>query len=144
MSSVNKVILIGYAGADAEVRQTSTGKSVADVRIATSEKYGESETTEWHRLIMWEKLAEIAGAYIKKGTQIYVEGRLQTRSYPDSEGVTKYVTEIVVRELRLLGKAGDTGTNADAPADKPAAKRGRKPKAQPFVAGNGSEAEIPF
>lgn len=141
MSSVNKVILVGYVGADAEQRMTGSGKAVTEFRMATTEKYGENETTEWHRVITWEKLAEIAGKFVKKGTLVYVEGRIQTRSFDDAEGNKRYVTEVVAREMRLLGPKP---AEDEAPAEKP--KRGRKPKSVSPVAefGDIADERLPF
>lgn len=123
MSGVNKVILLGNLGKDPEVRKLENGKSVANFSIATSETYkdksGEKVTnTEWHNIVLWSPLAEIAERYVKKGNQIYIEGKLTTRSYEDKEGVTKYVTEIVGRDLTLLGgnspQAGDLSAEREA------------------------------
>lgn len=115
MAGVNKVILIGHLGADPEVRSLESGVKVATLNLATSETYkdksGERKTnTEWHRIVLWRGLAEVAGNYLKKGSQVYVEGRLKTRSYEDQDGKTRYVTEIEARELTMLGKRdGDSG-----------------------------------
>ncbi len=106
--SVNKVILIGRLGADPEVRYTPNGQPVATFRVATSEfwtdKNGQrQERTEWHRIVAYGKLAEICGEHLSKGRQVYIEGRLQTRSYEDRDGVKRYVTEIVAQEVVFLG-----------------------------------------
>lgn len=105
---VNKVILIGNAGQDAEVKSTSSGKSVANFSLAINEgfrdKAGKSgQRVEWVRCVAWNKLAEIAGNYVKKGRQVFVEGRLQTRQYENREGAEKTVCEVVVTTLRVLG-----------------------------------------
>lgn len=138
MASVNKVILIGNVGADPEARTTQSGKAVAELRMATTEKYGDTETTEWHRVIFWEKLAEVVTAYVKKGTPIYVEGRIQTRSYDDAEGVKRYITEIVAREMRMLG---GKRAEAEEPAPEPK-KRGRKAKAE--APAPAADDDLPF
>ena len=109
--SVNKVVLIGNLGADPEVRFTPSGVQVVSATLATSEgwndKNGErQERTEWHRLVLWRKLAEIADQYLKKGSKIYVEGKLQTRSWDDQKGHKRYVTEVVVNNLEMLDGAG--------------------------------------
>lgn len=107
--SVNKVILVGHLGKDPEVRYLSNGEAVANVSLATSEnwktKEGEKkEKTEWHHLIFYRRLAEIAGEYLKKGAQIYVEGRIQTRKWQEKEsGADRYTTEIIVNEMKMLG-----------------------------------------
>lgn len=106
--SVNKVILIGNIGKDAEVRHLDKDRAVAQFPIATSESYTKNgeriTTTDWHNIVAWGNLAEFAGNYIKKGRQIYVEGRLKSRSYDDKDGVKKYITEVVADSIQLLGK----------------------------------------
>lgn len=121
MSGVNKVILIGRLGADPEVRYTSDGKAVANFRIATSTSFtgknGEkNEKTEWHRIVAFGKLGEICGEYLSKGKQVYIEGRIQTRSWDDKEGVKKWTTEIVATTMQMLGAAG-TGSSASGDTD---------------------------
>jgi single-strand DNA-binding protein len=112
---VNKVILVGNLGKDPEVRYSPNGSAVANVTIATSESWkdktsGEKqERTEWHRIVFFGRLAEIAGEYLKKGAQIYVEGRLQTRKWQDKEGKDRYTTEIVANEMQMLGSRGGAG-----------------------------------
>lgn len=112
--SVNKVILIGNLGADPEIRFTPNGAQVVSVNLATSEvwtdKSGERrERTEWHRLVLWRRLAEIAGQYLRKGSKVYVEGKLQTRTWDDPKGQRHYVTEVVVNELQMLDAPGGPG-----------------------------------
>jgi len=112
MSGVNKVIILGNLGGDPEVRSLESGVKVATLNIATTEYYkdknGERQGhTEWHRVVLWRRLAEVAESYLKKGSQVYIEGRLTTRSYEDQDGKTRYVTEIVGRELNMLGRKGD-------------------------------------
>ena len=107
---VNKVILIGNAGRDAEVRATSSGKSMANFSVAINEPFrdknnGNRQRVEWVRCVAWNKAAEIAGKLITKGKQVFVEGRLQTRQFADSQGTTRTVTEVVVTSLRVLGRA---------------------------------------
>jgi single-strand DNA-binding protein len=119
MSGVNKAILIGNLGADPELRHTAGGTPVANFRIATSEVYnnreGQRETrTEWHRIVAFGKLAEICGQYLKKGKQVYIEGRIQTRDWEDQSGNKRYTTEIVANQMKMLGRAGDSG---HVPAD---------------------------
>lgn len=116
MSSVNKVILVGRVGADPEVRDLPSGSSVANFNIATSEKYkGKDgqlvEQTEWHRLELWEGLAKIAQQYVKKGSQIYVEGKIKTEEWTDKEGVAKKGTKIRVLSMTLLGSPSGNNNN---------------------------------
>ncbi len=106
---VNKVILIGHLGGDPELRYTPSGAAVANMRLATNEVWKDNEgntqeRTEWHRVVLWRKLAEIAGQYLKKGMQVYVEGRLQTRSWEDKDGVKRYSTDIVATNMQILGR----------------------------------------
>ncbi|GAB1233204.1 single-stranded DNA-binding protein [Ferrigenium sp. UT5] len=135
--SVNKAILIGRLGKDPETRYMTNGEAVTNVSLATSENYkdksGEKqERTEWHNLVFYRRLAEIAGEYLKKGSLIYVEGRIQNRKYQDKEGRDRYISEIVVNEMKMLGSKSGGGSfevveNASpaparsAPAAKPAA-----------------------
>lgn len=103
MGSLNKVQLIGNLAADPEVRFTKDGKPVANFRMATNAKYGDKEYVEWHRITVWGKLAETCGEYLTKGRQVYIEGRLQTRSYEDKEKNKRFVTEIVAHQVTFLG-----------------------------------------
>ena len=114
MASVNKVILLGNLGRDPETRYTTGGDAVTNLNIATSEQWkdknGEKqERTEWHRVVLFGRQAEIAGEYLKKGRSVYIEGRLQTRKYTDKDGVEKYSTEIVGDRMQLIGGARDGG-----------------------------------
>jgi single-strand DNA-binding protein len=111
---LNKVMLIGNLGADAEVRYTPSGQAVATFRVATSRRRRDPngnmlDETEWHRIVAWERLAELAQNYLHKGRQVYVEGRLQTRQWTDQQGQQRYTTEIVAYEITLLGGRGDSG-----------------------------------
>jgi single-strand DNA-binding protein len=113
-AGLNKAMIIGHLGRDPEVRYTEGGDAVANLAIATSEswkdKSGEKqERTEWHRVTAWGKLAEICGEHLKKGSQVYVEGKLQTRKYTDKDGVEKYTTEIRADQMRMLGRPRDGG-----------------------------------
>jgi single-strand DNA-binding protein len=122
--SVNKVILVGRLGRDPETRFTSGGQAVANFTMATDYSYkdrnGERQKrTEWHRIVAWRKLAEIVQQYLKKGSLIYIEGRIETREWQDKEGQKRYTTEIIADEMRMLGGRGDgaaTGAGASAPA----------------------------
>ena len=114
MASVNKVILLGNLGRDPETRYTTGGDAVCNLNIATSEQWkdksGEKqEKTEWHRVVLFGRQAEIAGEYLKKGRSVYIEGRLQTRKYTDKDGVEKYSTEIVGDRMQLIGGAREGG-----------------------------------
>ena len=121
MASVNKVILVGNLGRDPETRYTTGGEAVTNVSIATTDtwkdKNGEKqERTEWHRVAFFGKLAEIAGEYLKKGSQVYVEGRLQTRKWQDKDGQDKYTTEIIADRMQMLGgRAGGAAGTSEAP-----------------------------
>lgn len=108
---INKAILIGNLGSDPEVRYTQGGTAVANFNIATTEKWkgqdGEwQEQTEWHRIVVWAKLAEICGEYLSKGSKVYIEGRIQTRQWDDRDGNKRYTTEIVAREMKMLDSKG--------------------------------------
>ncbi len=143
MASVNKVILVGNLGKDPEVRYMPSGDAITNITMATTDswkdKNGEKqEKTEWHRVAFFGKLAEIAGEYLKKGSQVYVEGRLQTRKWQDKEGQDRYTTEIVADRMQMLGSrsgggnyevqdkapAGEERERSSAPSSKPAAKKG--------------------
>jgi single-strand DNA-binding protein len=156
--SVNKVILVGRLGKDPETRYMTNGEAVTNATLATSEnwkdKSGEKqEKTEWHNLVFYRRLAEVAGEYLKKGAQIYVEGKIQTRKYQTKEGQERYTTEIIVNEMQMLGsKSGGAGSfevvenqsSSSAPArSAPAAK-----PAAPAPAGKGNfdnfDDDIPF
>lgn len=125
MASVNEVTLIGNLGADPELRHTSSGKAVAELRLATTSKFGDNETTEWHRVILWERNAEVAAEFLTKGSPVYIKGRLQTRSFDDKDGNKRYVTEIVGERMQLLGRRSETAGAEAQPETKP--KKARKP-----------------
>lgn len=107
--SVNKVILLGRLGQDPEIKHTNTGKAVCNFSVATSDKWTDKTTgerhekTEWHKIVVWDKLAEICGQYLKKGREAFIEGKLRTRSWDDKDGTKKYTTEILVSEVRFVG-----------------------------------------
>jgi single-strand DNA-binding protein len=149
--SVNKVILIGNLGKDPEVKYTPAGVAVAKFSLATNERYKDKEgqwqdRTEWHNIVAWQRLAEIAGEYLKKGRTVYIEGRLQTSSWDDKEtGQKKYKTEIVAHDLVLLGgrEAGDDGgrtRTAAAGFD----QRVPEPAGAPVQSGEITDDDIPF
>jgi len=121
MSGVNKVILVGHLGTDPEIRYTQGGIPVGNFRLATTERWtnknGErGERTEWHRIVVWGKLAEICSEYLTKGKQVYIEGRIQTRQWQDRDGNTRYTTEINCQNLVMLGKPGEKVDVAPPPS----------------------------
>ena len=146
MASVNKVIIVGNLGRDPEVRYTPNGSAVCNVSVATTRSWknkesgDKSEETEWHRVVFYDKLAEIAGEYLKKGRSVYVEGRLKTRKWQDKDGVEKYTTEIVATDMQMLGSREGMGGGAAseegggyeraAPAARPAAAAANRPAAK--------------
>jgi len=110
--SVNKVILVGNLGADPEVKETPTGVSVATLSLATNEVFTDKDgnkghSVEWHRVVLWRQLAEIAGEYLKKGSKVYIEGRLKTRSWEDKDGIARRVTEVIGDTVTMLDGKGD-------------------------------------
>lgn len=112
---INKVILVGNLGKDPEIRYSASGAAIANITIATSDSWKDKQTgekqerTEWHRVVFFNRLAEVVGEYLKKGSQVYVEGRLQTRKWQDKEGQDRYTTEIVASEMQMLGSRGGMG-----------------------------------
>ena len=148
---VNKVILVGNLGKDPEVKYTASGSAVVNITVATSESWNDKQTgekqerTEWHRIVFFRRLAEIAGEYLRKGSQVYIEGKLQTRKWQDQNGQDRYTTEIVANEMQMLGARGQDAGNrppqgggfrAEAPAQ-PAA-------AQPQGDSSFADDDIPF
>ncbi len=119
---VNKVILVGHLGADPDMRYTPSGQGVCELRLATSESWNDKngqrqERTEWHRIVVWGKRAEVCSKYLSKGRQVYVEGRIQTRTYDDKDGNKKYMTEIIANDVQFLGsgnREGGAGAGAGA------------------------------
>ncbi|HUG22834.1 single-stranded DNA-binding protein [Piscinibacter sp.] len=163
MASVNKVTLIGNLGRDPEVRYTPNGNAICNVTIATSRQWKDKtsgdkmEETEWHRVVFYDRLAEIAGEYLKKGRSVYVEGRLKTRKWQDKEGVDKYTTEIIAFEMQMLGsregmgggdeggaggsRGADRSEERSAPASRPAAG---KPASKSATGFDDMDDDIPF
>ena len=147
---VNKVILIGNLGADPEVRYTPDGAPVANFNLATSESWNDrtsgekQERTEWHRLVVWRKLAEIAGQYLKKGSKIYVEGKLQTRSWEDQSGQKRYTTEVVVNDMQMLDSRGEGGGGGVARDPGPAAQPEYGPPPGGGSGGGSEDDDLPF
>ena len=142
MASINKVILIGNLGRDPEVRYTQGGTAVANFTLATTDRWNDpsgerKERTEWHRVVVWGKQAEIAGEYLRKGRQVYVEGSLQTREWTDRDGNKRYTTEVKAQRFQMLGGRGDSER---APMDpEPAHHQVAEP-----ADGGYSEDDIPF
>ena len=157
MASVNKVILVGNLGRDPEMRYLPSGEAVANLAIATTDKYKDKtgqmvEQTEWHRVSFFGRTAEVCGQYLKKGSQVYVEGSIRTRKYTDKEGVEKYATEIRGDRMQMLGSKGgggmadmdDSGFNQTAPKSQP---RANAPAAAQRPASSGfddMDDDIPF
>jgi single-strand DNA-binding protein len=153
MASVNKVILVGNLGRDPETRYMPDGGAITNVSIATTEvwkdKNGDKqEKTEWHRVAFFGKLAEIAGEYLKKGSQVYVEGRLQTRKWQDKDGADKYTTEIVADRMQMLGSRQGGGNRDMGDAEGGGAARPSAAAAKPTAKSGGKfddfEDDIPF
>jgi single-strand DNA-binding protein len=172
MASVNKVIIVGNLGRDPEVRYTPNGSAVCNVSVATTRSWknkesGEkSEETEWHRVVFYDKLAEIAGEYLKKGRSVYVEGRLKTRKWQDKDNVEKFTTEIVATDMQMLGSREGMGAGAPsggedsgygggggggggnyeraAPASRPAAAAANRPAAKSTTGFDSMDDDIPF
>lgn len=162
MASVNKVIIVGNLGRDPEVRYTPDNRAITNITVATSERYtdknsGEKkEITEWHRIVFFNRLAEIAGEYLKKGSSVYVEGRLQTRKWIDQSGQDRYTTEIVADQMQMLGSRNQSGggvpyddgqAGSNAPSSRPSsASRSAAPVAAPSAstAADDLDDDIPF
>jgi len=146
---VNKVILVGNLGADPETRYMPSGSAVTNIRIATSEAWKDKESgeqkerTEWHRITFYNRLAEVAGEYLKKGAQVYIEGKLRTRTY-DKEGQTHYSTEIIADNMQMLGSRAGAG-NPDRNTSESAAAEPAPKTASPATKGTDfSDDDIPF
>lgn len=144
---VNKVFLIGNLGRDPEVRYTQSGTAVANFTLATTDKWRDQssgepkERTEWHRVVVWGKQAEIAGEWLRKGRQVFVEGSLQTRDWTDRDGNKRYTTEIRAQNFQMLGNRGDR--NDAAPAEAPAQNE-TATTAEPGGGGGYDDDDIPF
>ena len=146
---INKAILIGNLGADPELRYTGSGTAVCNFNVATNESYKDRdgnlvEKTEWHRVVAWDRLAEICAEYLKKGRQVYIEGSIQTRQWEDQDGNTKYTTEIKAREMQMLGglgEGGDFDQSRDSSQQRAPQQRQQRPKrqAEPVAAGDGGD-----
>jgi len=168
MASINKVILIGNLGRDPEVRYTPNGNAVCNVSVATTRTWknkdsgDRAEETEWHRVVFYDRLAEIAGEYLKKGRSVYVEGRLKTRKWQDKDGKDQYTTEVMATEMQMLGSregmgGGAGGSDDDgggyaerstpqrsAPAARPAGQQAGKPAPKSTTGFDSMDDDIPF
>lgn len=162
MASVNKVILVGNCGRDPEIRYLPSGQAVANVSVATSSKRKDKNTgetieeTQWHRVTFFDRLAEIAGEYVKKGRPIYIEGRLKYGKFTNKDGVEQNTCDIIATEMQLLGSregmggpagdddAGGAPRRAPAPASRPAAPAAAKPAAKPSTGFDDMDDDIPF
>lgn len=164
MASVNKVIIVGNLGRDPETRYMPSGDAVTNITVATTDKWKDKasgemkEATEWHRIAFFGRLAEVAGQYLKKGSQVYVEGRLRTRKYTDKDGVEKYATEIAADTMQMLGSrqggggggapmGDDYGSSAPAPRQSSGGGMGGAPRApanKPAPNFSDMDDDIPF
>jgi single-strand DNA-binding protein len=169
MASVNKVIIVGNLGKDPEVRYMPSGSAICNVTVATTRQWknkdsGEKmEETDWHRIVFFDRLAEIAGEYLKKGRSVYVEGRLRTRKWTDKEGKDQYTTEIVATEMQMLGSREGGGAGAGSPseddgghgersappqrpaaASRPAVQAASRPAAKSSTGFDNMDDDIPF
>ena len=149
---INKVILVGNLGADPDTRYMPSGKAVTNIRIATSESWKDRQTgdqqerTEWHSVVMYDKLGEIAAEYLRKGSQVYVEGKLRTRKWQDKEGKDRYTTEIIADQMQMLGGRGGGGASSgggggESRPSRPAPAEERGP---PAADDGGFDDDIPF
>jgi single-strand DNA-binding protein len=140
---VNKVILVGNLGKDPEMKYTASGAAIANITVATSESWNDKqsgekvEKTEWHRVVAFQRLAEIMGEYLTKGSQVYIEGKLQTRKWQDSDNNDRYTTEVVASQMQMLGSKGA------APQSKPSGEGGFR-KEKPVTNDDFQDDDIPF
>lgn len=155
---LNKVTLIGNLGADPEVRYMPAGGAVTNISLATTRRWKDRDSgerrdaTEWHRVVFFNRLAEVVGEYLRKGSQVYVEGRLQTRKWQDKEGVDRYSTEIVATEMQMLGSrsggtasmGGESYNSAPSVSSKPAVPAQTAPSSPPPAAYEDFDDDIPF
>jgi single-strand DNA-binding protein len=153
MASVNKVILVGNLGRDPETRAMPSGDSITNIRVATTDRWKDKasgemkEATEWHSVVFFGRLAEIASQYLRKGSQVYLEGRLRTRKWQDKEGQDRYTTEIVADQMQMLGsRASGAGDSAPRDFDAPAQSAAARPTAakKPASAFSEMDDDIPF
>lgn len=150
MSGINKVILVGHLGKDPEVRHLDGGVTVASFPLATSESYNKDgrkiEQTEWHNIVMWRGLADIASKYLQKGKLVYIEGKLRTRSFEDKEGHKKYTTEVVAENFTMLGRKSDFENENGEGSGQPKSKNGMAKEDQPmnYDKETATDDDLPF
>ena len=148
MASVNKVLLVGNLGRDPEVRYTPDNNAITNISVATTDRYKDKNTgeqkeiTEWHRVVFFNRLAEIAGEYLKKGSQVYIEGRLRTRNWTDKSGVEKYTTEIIADQMQMLGGGRGESGEQDSEQQQPRQQQPRQRQQRPVA--DDLEDDIPF
>lgn len=147
---VNKAILIGNLGADPETRYTASGSAVSNIRLATSRQWRDRNTgemqeeTQWHRVVLFGKLGEIAGEYLRKGSKVYIEGRIQTRSWQDQQGQERWTTEIVAEEMQMLDSRGGGSANMGGPSGGGQQRPQQGGKEQPSPMDEDFDDDIPF
>ena len=154
MASVNKVILVGNLGADPETRYAPSGDAICNIRLATTDSWKDKNTgekkeaTEWHRVVLYRKLGEIAGQYLRKGSQVYLEGKIKTRKWQDKDGQDRYTTEIEATEMQMLGGRGQGASDSgSAPAPRQGNSGGGGPARRPPASNGGFDDlgdDIPF
>jgi len=155
MASVNKVIIVGNLGADPEMKYTQNNTPVTNFRVATTDRWRDKgsgemqERTEWHRIVAWGRLGEICSQYLRRGKQVYVEGRLQTRSWEDQDGNKRYSTEIVAQTMQMLGRAGEQTTDYEGPRQATGSAGGadsgfKAPPAPPPAEPGMDDDDLPF
>ncbi|MFA5244773.1 MAG: single-stranded DNA-binding protein [Pedobacter sp.] len=150
MSGINKVILVGHLGKDPEVRHLDGGVTVASFPLATSESYNKDgrkiEQTEWHNIVMWRGLADIASKYLQKGKLVYIEGKLRTRSFEDKEGHKKYTTEVVAENFTMLGRKSDFENDNSEGSNQPKSENGMVKEDQPmnYDKETAADDDLPF
>lgn len=152
MAGINKVIIIGNLGQDVELKYTGSGDAVANISIATSETWTDRNTgqkqekTEWHRVVLFRKTAEIANQYLHKGSKVYIEGKLQTRKWQDQSGADRYTTEIIARDIQFLDSKGAGAPKVDSQQAPSSASSAQAPAQDPItpVDNSGFDDDIPF
>ena len=150
MASVNRVIVLGNLGKDPEVRHTPNGSAVCSITVATSRSWkdktsGEKvEETEWHKVVLYDRLAEVAGEYLRKGKPVFIEGRLKTRKWQDKDGNDRYTTEVVAESMQLLGGRDGGEEQAAQPAARPASKPAAKPAGKSSTSFDNMDDDFPF
>ncbi|MGL1931522.1 MAG: single-stranded DNA-binding protein [Desulfotalea sp.] len=144
---INKAILVGNLGADPEIRHTQSGTQVTNFTVATTERWkGQDgqmqESTEWHRIVAWNRLAEICGEYLSKGSKVYIEGKIQTRKWQDQSGNDRYTTEIVAREMKMLSPKGSAGSSSGGWGEDSSFPP--EPSGPDIYSGSGTGEDVPF